>query len=37
MTFVNVKVSPSLTEEKRVAVKVALGKSLAAMGKAKAF
>ena len=37
MPFINVKVSVPLTEEKRVAVKAALGQSIAVMGKSEDY
>lgn len=37
MPFINVKVSISLTEEKRIAVKTALGKSIEVMGKSEDY
>ena len=37
MPFVNVKVSIPLTEEKRIAVKLALGQSIAVMGKSEDY
>ena len=37
MPFINVKVSVPLTEEKRIAVKAALGKSIAVMGKSEDY
>ena len=37
MPFINAKVSVPLTEEKRVAIKTALGKSISVMGKGERF
>ena len=37
MPFINVKVNIPLTEEKRIAVKTALGKSIEAMGKSEDY
>lgn len=37
MPFINVKVSVPLTEEKRIAVKAALGQSIAVMGKSEDY
>ena len=37
MPFINVKVSIPLTEEKRIAVKAALGKSIEVMGKSEDY
>ena len=37
MPFINVKVSVPLTEEKRIAVKSALGQSIAVMGKSEDY
>ena len=37
MPFINVKVSVSMTEEKRIAVKTALGKSIETMGKSENY
>ena len=37
MPFINTKVSVPLTEEKRIAIKTALGESIALMGKGESF
>ena len=37
MPFINTKVSVPLTEEKRIAIKTALGQSIALMGKGESF
>ena len=37
MPFINVKVSIPLTEEKRIAVKTALGKAITVMGKSEDY
>lgn len=37
MPFINVKTSTSLTEEKRIAVKTALGESISVMGKGETY